>query len=177
MLSRCDLKMPRHRPRNAGQLAGRFRASCPINGRPASLTTWRVTTWRREVADRLHELYGGPHPGTCDETGEGDWQVFTATDEVKIIVGEPDAFQQETLVWGISSEVVTSVRFRLADDPKLGEFAFISGSRSLAGLAEGLVGIDGPADVRLRLVLEYERPDSGAEGVFTRPALELIGLA
>lgn len=171
----------RYTPRYAPGLAGRFRASCRLNGRRASLTTWRVTTEQREVANRIHELYGGQQPGVCDEIGEGEWQVFTTSDEIKIVVVGSDSFRQETLDWGCDSEVVTTVRFHLADDPDLGEFAFISGSPSLAGLpdefAAELAEIDGPAGLRLRLVLEYEREDGEVDGAFTSPALELIGPA
>jgi hypothetical protein len=168
---------PRYAPRYAPGLAGRFRASCQLNGSRASLTTWRVTTEQREVANRIHELYGGQQPGVCDEIGEGEWQVFTTADEIKIVVVGSGSFRQETLDWGGGSEVVTTVRFHLADDPELGEFAFISGSPSLVGLTDELAEIDGPAGLRLRLVLEYEREDSEAAGAFTTPALELIGPA
>ncbi|GAB3425195.1 hypothetical protein [Flindersiella endophytica] len=168
-------------PRYARGLAGRFRASCRLNGGRASLTTWRVTTEQREAANRIHDLYGGQRPGVCDEIGEGEWQVFTTADEIKIVVADSGCFRQETLDWGARSETVTTVRFQLADAPELGEFAFISGSPSLAGLAEEVVDevaeIDGPAGLRLRLVLEYERENSEAEGTFTRPTLELIGPA
>lgn len=164
-------------PRYASGLAGRFRASCRLNGDRVSLTTWRVTTEQREAANRIHDLYGGQQPGVCDEIGEGEWQVFTTADEIKIVVADSGCCRQETLDWGGGSEIVTTLRFRLSDAPELGEFAFISGSPSLAGLADELASLGGPAELRLRLVLDYQGENGDAEGTFTKPTLELIGPA
>ncbi len=71
--------------------------------------------------------------------------------------------------------------FRLAEDPDLGKFRFMSGSWSMAkeigDAEEALVAIEGPALCRLKLVpVEYETK-AGVKRNFTKPVLEVVGPA
>ncbi|BCJ41692.1 hypothetical protein GCM10010168_53100 [Actinoplanes ianthinogenes] len=91
---------PKERKRFADDLVGRFRSGYSINGRPASLTEWRVTTGDPDVADAIVGLYGGDAPQTWDTKGEDTLEVFTKAEKVKILLDGPESIRQEMVLWG-----------------------------------------------------------------------------
>lgn len=96
---------PKPRQRFADDLVGRFRSGYQINKRPATLEKWRVTTDDPDVADRIHELFGGQEPQEWDATGDDNVEVFTESKRVKVIVDSPKALRQEMVLWGRSGAI------------------------------------------------------------------------
>jgi len=84
----------------ADDLVGRFRSGYQINGRPAALTEWRVTTGDPEVADEVRSLLGGDKPQPWDTKGEDNLEVFTEAGSVEIIIERPKSLRSEMVLWG-----------------------------------------------------------------------------
>ena len=88
------------RPKFADDVVGRFRSGYQVNGRPATLEKWRVTTGDPEVAAEVHTLLGGKDEAAEWETkGEDNLELFTDTTTVPIII-EPDGIRSEMVLWG-----------------------------------------------------------------------------
>lgn len=96
---------PKPRQRFADDLVGRFRSGYQINGRPASLERWRVTTGDPEVADSLHELLGGEAPQEWEAQGEDNVELFTDADSIDIVLDGPSAIRSEMVLWGRSGAI------------------------------------------------------------------------
>ena len=96
---------PKPRQSFKDDLVGRFRSGYQINRRPATLEEWRVTTGDPDVAERIHELFGGEKPQEWDATGEDNIEVFTKAKRVKVIVDSPSALRQEMVLWGRSGAI------------------------------------------------------------------------
>lgn len=92
-----DLQTARRRV--SDDLVGRFRSGYQINGRPAALTDWRVTTDTMEVAEAVNELLGGDEPQTWETKGDDDIEVFTTSDSVDIILTGESAIDARMLIW------------------------------------------------------------------------------
>ncbi|MFI7069532.1 recombination directionality factor [Micromonospora sediminicola] len=91
---------PKPRQSFAGDLVGRFRSGYQVNGRPASLEKWRVTTGDPAVADEIRRLMGGERPQSWETSGEDNLEVFTDSPKVKIRLDGPKAIRQEMILWG-----------------------------------------------------------------------------
>lgn len=91
---------PKARQRFADDLVGRFRSGYSINGRPASLTEWRVTSGDPDVAKAIRDLYDGEEPQTWETQGEDNLEVFTKAPKVKVIIDGTEAIRQEMVLWG-----------------------------------------------------------------------------
>lgn len=83
----------------ADDVVGRFRSGYQINNRPASLKEWRVTTGDPEVADTLREMLGGDEPQEWDAKGEDNLEVFTAADELDIIIESAKGVDARMVIW------------------------------------------------------------------------------
>ncbi|WP_051039674.1 recombination directionality factor [Microbacterium sp. B24] len=95
---------PKLRQSFADDVVGRFRAGHSVNGRPASLEEWRVTTGDPEVAAKVHELLGGDAPQKFETKGEDDIEVFTASAEVDIVIVKP--IRQRMVFWSRANKLV-----------------------------------------------------------------------
>lgn len=92
---------PKPREANfADDIVGRFRSGHQVDGRPAALSAWRVTTGDPVVAQRVHELLGGDEPQPWEARGEDDLETFTAAEAVDIIIESPKALRQRMILWG-----------------------------------------------------------------------------
>ncbi|QDF14213.2 recombination directionality factor [Microbacterium phage IAmGroot] len=91
---------PKPRQRFADDLAGRFRSGHQINGTPASLDEWRVTTGDPEVAEAIQKLMGGDPPQEWEAKGEDNIEVFTASASVDIIIPSAKSLRQRMVLWG-----------------------------------------------------------------------------
>jgi hypothetical protein len=80
-------------------IVGRFRSGYQINGRPAALTEWRVTTDDMDVAEFISEKYEGDQPQTWETKGDDDIEVFTKTKSVDIILSGENAIEARMLIW------------------------------------------------------------------------------
>lgn len=97
---------PKPRQRFADDVVGRFRSGHQINDRPAALDDWRVTTGDPDVAAAIHDLLGGDEPQEWAAKGEDNLEVFTASNEVAIIIENAKALRQRMVLWGRSGKPI-----------------------------------------------------------------------
>ncbi|MEU4568648.1 hypothetical protein [Micromonospora sp. NPDC023956] len=97
---------PKPRQRYADDLVGRFRSGYQINGRPATLTEWRVTTGDPDVSERIREMFGGDPAQEWETKGEDTLEVFTQAAKVRIILDGPSAIRQEMVLWGRNNNAI-----------------------------------------------------------------------
>lgn len=86
--------------RFSDDLVGRFRSGYQINGRPASLSDWRVTTGDPEVASAVQSILGGDEPQEWEAQGEDNIELFTSSNSVDVILDGPNAIRSEMVLWG-----------------------------------------------------------------------------
>jgi hypothetical protein len=106
------------RQRFADDVVGRFRSGHQLNGRPAALTEWRITTGDPEVADAVYELFGGDQPQEWDAKGEDNLEVFTASKEIDIILEGSKALRQKMVLWSRSGKLIQSGDGQTIDYPE-----------------------------------------------------------
>jgi len=124
-------------------VVGRFRSGYQLNGTPAALTEWRITTGDPEVAAAVYDLLGGDAPQEWPAKGEDNLEVFTATGEVEILLAGPKAVRQRLVLRehrptgrrraAPSFVPVPEVQidFKLVGAEALGSFSFRSASWTL----------------------------------------------
>ncbi|QCQ15454.1 recombination directionality factor [Microbacterium sp. RG1] len=144
------------------QPVGQLHSGYQLDGTPAALEEWRITTGDPEVADRVHELYKGEAPEEWETKSERNLQVFTDATSIDVILADANAIRQRMILWGNDRKPVyvsdgkiglgganptfqewrdkkayganlsAELTFRLADDPDLGIFVLKSNSWGLA---------------------------------------------
>lgn len=87
------------RSNSSSDVVGRFRSGYQVNGQPASLTAWRITTGDPDVADAVHDLLGGDPSQEWETKGEDNLEVFTEAGEVRIVLANADAIEARMLIW------------------------------------------------------------------------------
>lgn len=161
-------------------VVGRFRSGHQLSGRPASLEEWRITTGDPEVADQVFEVFGGQEPQDWETKGEDTIEVFTATEEVEVIIADASKLRQRMVLWSRAGKLVIDsdggmelvdeapavtrgpdplidLTFTLAVASELGQFWLRSHSWSWASdlaqsnVSEQLADIAGPARASLAL--------------------------
>lgn len=167
-------------PRFADDVVGRFRSGHTLSGRPAALSEWRITTGDPEVADKVFEVFGGQEPQDWETKGEDTIEVFTATEEVEVIIADASKLRQRMVLWSRAGKLVIDsdgeselseesratprspeplieLTFDLAVALDLGRFGLRSNSWSMAsdiprdGTAEAMEAIEGPILATLAL--------------------------
>lgn len=98
---------PKPRQSYADDVVGRFRSGHTLNGRPAALTEWRVTTGDPDVANVIHDLLGGDAPQEWDAKGEDNLEVFSATKALNIILDGPKALRERMILWGRNGKPIS----------------------------------------------------------------------
>lgn len=107
---------PKPRTSFADDVVGRFRSGYQIDGTPAALTDWRVTTGDPVVADKVFDLLGGDAPQEWAAKGEDKLEVFTASNEIEIIIPGPKSVRQRLVLWGRSGKPIYSTDGATKDD-------------------------------------------------------------
>ncbi|WP_326687224.1 MULTISPECIES: hypothetical protein [unclassified Streptomyces] len=76
----------------AGAPVGHFHVGRQVGGRPVAVSSWRITTGDRDVADALAGLYGG-QPGLTGEGAGRGYEVLTRGESVSVVLtgGQPVA--------------------------------------------------------------------------------------
>lgn len=97
-------------------VVGRFRSGYQLNGRPAALTEWRITSGDPEVAEAIYDLLGGDKPQEWEAKGEDNLEVFTATQAVDIILEGPKALRTKMILWGRNNKPIQSGDGQTLDD-------------------------------------------------------------
>jgi len=133
---------------NQPATVGRFRSGHQIDGTPASLDEWRVTTGDPDVAAAIYAELGGDAPAEWEAKGEDNLEVFTASKSVDILLESESAIRQRLVLWKRHSSRQTNTKdgefnytatgptpdveiyFRLASQPDLGIFKFQTSSWS-----------------------------------------------
>lgn len=87
---------------------GRFRAGYQVNGRPASLQKWRVTTGDPDVAEAIQDLLGGEDPQEWDAKGEDKYEVFTDAPKVDVILDGPSAVDARMVIWARGAKKIAT---------------------------------------------------------------------
>lgn len=96
---------PKPRQSFKNDIVGRFRSGYQVNGRPATLEAWRITSGDPEVAEALRKLFGGDEPQQWETQGEDNLEIFSEAQRVKIIIDSPKAIRQEMVLWGRSGAI------------------------------------------------------------------------
>jgi hypothetical protein len=82
-------------------IVGRFRAGRQLQGRPMSLTTWRITTGDPEVAKAVADEFGAIEgPQEWETKTEERLEVITLTNSVDVIFHRPEHVSSEMVLWG-----------------------------------------------------------------------------
>lgn len=134
---------------------GRFRSGYVLTKRPAALTEWRLTTGDPEVAKVIHDLLGGDAPQEWEATGEDNLEVFTASNEVEIIIEGPKALRERMVLWGRNGRPISASDGESLEDGSPDPDADLSFSERKA--KEG-IGAEPDIEVFFRLAAE---PDLG----------------
>lgn len=215
---------PKKRMVFTDDVVGRVRSGKMVNGRPASLSTWRFTTGDPDVANAVASAFGG-EVSEWETTKEDRLEVLTETDTLPVIIAGPEAISARLVLWGLGGVRIhecdgvtfldedrrgqpcgcpellaerkaaakagrgpkpdVQVRFRLANDPELGEFRFHSASWDfltyLHIYQEELEAVGGPAKCNLVLENVSFVPKSGdmagRQVSYRRPVLRVLGAA
>ncbi|WP_146078990.1 hypothetical protein [Rathayibacter sp. AY1E6] len=85
---------------------GRFRSGYTLNGRPATVSDWRITTGDPVVADRVFDLFGGDAPQPWEAKGEDKIEVFSGVDGVDVILAGPSALRQRMVLWSRQGKLI-----------------------------------------------------------------------
>ncbi len=74
----------------AGSPVGHFQVGRQVDGRPVAVSSWRITTGDRDVADALAGLYGGQPELTGQGAGRG-YEVLTRCESISVVLtgGQP----------------------------------------------------------------------------------------
>jgi hypothetical protein len=99
---------PKIRQSFQDDVVGRFRSGYQIDGTPASLDDWRVTTGDPEVAKAVYEQLGGDAPQEWASKGEDNLEVFTASPSVEILLAGPAALRQKMVLWSRTNKLIQS---------------------------------------------------------------------
>lgn len=138
---------PKPRQSFADDVVGRFRSGYQLNGRPAALTEWRVTTGDPDVAGTVNDLLGGDAPQAWEANGEDNLEIFTASKSVDVILDGPKALRQRMILWGRNGKVIQS--------------------------GDGAVLEDGSPDPDANLTFA-ERKQKGRDGIGPVPQIEVF---
>lgn len=216
---------PKPRSEFQSDVVGRFRSGRQTDGRPESLSEWRVTTGDPLVAAAISGMMGG-HPEEWETPREDALEILTNTAKVDILIDSAESISATMVLWGMGGEKVhecdgkylitddddngticgcpallaerkekakkgrgpkpsISMKFRLADDPKLGYFRFQSASwdltRVLHEVQEALDNVGTVALATLSLeVVEFtpkNGPMAGRLVSYRKPVIDVKGPA
>lgn len=80
-------------PTRHAPVVGRLRLARHIDGIPAALDAWRITTHDSAVADAAHRLLGGSAPQAWPSRSKDSIEVLTAATDLSIVVPSGEAYQ------------------------------------------------------------------------------------
>jgi len=109
---------PKPRQSFADDVVGRFRAGYVLDGRPATVNEWLVTTGDPDVADVIFDLFGGEAPEKYETKGEDNLRVFTASTEIEVVIGGPKDLRQKMVMFNRAGKLVQSGDGETIDYPE-----------------------------------------------------------
>lgn len=93
-------------PKGSTDIVGRFRSGRQLQGRPMSLSTWRVTSGDPDVLAAVAARYGAVEgPQEWETKTEERLEVITEADSVDIIISRPEHVRSEMVLWGRKGKV------------------------------------------------------------------------
>lgn len=116
-------------------VVGRFRSGYQIDGTPASLGAFRITTGDEKLAKAVAKAFGTDKtkpnaggPAEWEATGEDFIEVFTDTRSVSIILENADAYKSSLVrrakdgdfMYATNGEVITAVGDEFEDEYEVG---------------------------------------------------------
>jgi len=100
-----DENAAKRQARAKTDVVGTFRSGYQAQGRPMSLTEWRVTSGEKDVVERLGEEYGGDEPKQWETKSEEVWEVFTKAAAIEVDVVN---YSSEFVLWGQGGKLIRS---------------------------------------------------------------------
>lgn len=156
-------------------VVGRFRAGYQIDGEPASLSAFRVTTGDLKLAkviakvlkvDKTKPNDGGP--AEWDASGEDYIEVFTQADSVNIILESKGAYRSSLVrrtrdgdfMYATDGEVITAVGEDYEDEFEVGNPDPQAGQDITTRVAKAKKGLGSAPDIRVQFTIA-EHPEWG----------------
>lgn len=117
-------------------VVGRFRSGYQIDGTPASLSAFRITTGDEKLAKQIVKAFGvdperqdGKEPQEWESQGEDYLEVFTNTSSVNIILDSAADYKSSLVrragdgdfMYATDGEVITAVGEDFEDEYKVGD--------------------------------------------------------
>lgn len=150
-------------------VVGRFRSGYQINGEPASLSAFRITTGDPKIAKAIAKAFGvdkSKLQEEADASGVQEWdaagedylEVFTTTDEVQIIIESADDYKSSLVrrtkdgdfMYATDGEVITAVGEDYEDEFEVGNPDPQAGQDLATRKAKAKKGLGSSPDIRLR---------------------------
>lgn len=152
----------------SSDVVGRLRSGYQINGEPASLANFRVTTGDQAVLDAIIEAFGvdttKPNGGTgeWEATGEDYLEVFTTTSSVNIILASANDYKASLtrrtrdgeFMYATDGEVITAVGEDYEDEYEVGDKDPQDGQDLETRKAKAKKGLGSSPDIRVRFQIE-----------------------
>src|SRR5690606_35209536 len=91
---------PKKRQTFADDVVGRVRSGKAVNGIPAGLSTWRITTGDPDVAHAVADAFGG-EVAEWETTKEDNLEVITETNTLPVIISSPEVISARLVLWGM----------------------------------------------------------------------------
>jgi hypothetical protein len=150
-------------------VVGRFRAGYQVDGEPASLENFRVTTGDAKLAKAVAKALGVDKTKTgeeADKDGVQEWdasgedylEVFTTTDEVNVILPNKGAYHSSLVrrtrdgdfMYATDGEVITAVGEDYEDEYEVGNPDPQTGQDLTTRKAKAKKGLGSSPDIRIQ---------------------------
>ncbi|UGL61844.1 hypothetical protein SEA_FRANKLIN22_31 [Microbacterium phage Franklin22] len=156
-------------------VVGRFRAGYQIDGEPASLGAFRVTTGDAKLAAAIAKALkvdkGKPNdggPAEWDASGEDFLEVFTLADTVNVILENKGAYRSSLVrrtrdgdfMYATDGEVITAVGEDYEDEFEVGNPDPQAGQDITTRVAKAKKGLGSQPDIRIKFTVA-EHPEWG----------------
>ena len=96
---------PESKPRQTDDVVGRLRSGTQQNGRPLALSEWRFTSADPDVVAAVREMMGGKAPAKWDTNGDDNYELFTTSNKVDIILDSPESVRSSMVLWGRTGKI------------------------------------------------------------------------
>lgn len=148
---------PSAAPRQSDDIVGRFRSGQALNGRPMSLSAWRVTTGDPDLADQVAADLGGK-PGSWEATGEDALEVLTTAEVVDIILEGANAIRSQMVLWGRTNKPIRTCDGVTQGNDECSACVCPTGLQERKEAAKAGTGCEPSVSIRFRLA---SMPDAG----------------
>ncbi len=153
----------------SADVVGRFRSGYQVNGEPAGLDAFRITTGDEKLAKAIAKAFGTDKdkpnaggPAEWEAQGEDYLEVFTTTSAVNIILDSASAYQSSLsrrtadgdFMYATNGETITSVGEDYEDEYTVGDPDPQAEQDLETRKAKAKKGLGAKPDVRIRFTIE-----------------------